>query len=229
MIVLTRDDQAARSRVSGVAKLTGGEAHEGHGLTRDKPHEGSEAHGRRSPGSAAAQESEAQEGLQVRESQAQEGPQVRESRAQEGLGLRGSEAREGPGASAAGRPGAKLTKRTEARESRLTRDEPHGSRSPPRGNTPDNAKAPQVRDLRGFQLVREGGVEPPRPFGHWNLNPARLPIPPPAHWVCRPSLTVVRAPADIQNISTLSGVDSHPFPAAPGGRRTPLQPRPPCP
>ena len=31
--------------------------------------------------------------------------------------------------------------------------------------------------------VREGGVEPPRPFGHWNLNPARLPIPPPAQWV----------------------------------------------
>jgi hypothetical protein len=26
--------------------------------------------------------------------------------------------------------------------------------------------------------VREGGVEPPHPFGHWNLNPARLPIPP---------------------------------------------------
>lgn len=35
--------------------------------------------------------------------------------------------------------------------------------------------------------VREGGVEPPRPFGHWNLNPARLPIPPPAHWVCLPA------------------------------------------
>ena len=26
--------------------------------------------------------------------------------------------------------------------------------------------------------VREGGVEPPRPFGHWHLKPARLPIPP---------------------------------------------------
>ncbi len=25
-------------------------------------------------------------------------------------------------------------------------------------------------------LVREGGVEPPRPCGHWNLNPARLPF-----------------------------------------------------
>ena len=35
--------------------------------------------------------------------------------------------------------------------------------------------------------MREGGVEPPRPCGHWNLNPARLPIPPPAHWVCLPA------------------------------------------
>ena len=24
--------------------------------------------------------------------------------------------------------------------------------------------------------VREGGLEPPRPCGHWNLNPARLPF-----------------------------------------------------
>jgi hypothetical protein len=29
-----------------------------------------------------------------------------------------------------------------------------------------------------FQGVGEGGLEPPRPFGHRNLNPARLPIPP---------------------------------------------------
>lgn len=40
---------------------------------------------------------------------------------------------------------------------------------------------------RRRSLVREGGVEPPRPCGHWNLNPARLPIPPPAHWVCPPA------------------------------------------
>src|SRR5699024_3467023 len=26
--------------------------------------------------------------------------------------------------------------------------------------------------------VREGGLEPPRPCGHWRLKPARLPIPP---------------------------------------------------
>ena len=28
------------------------------------------------------------------------------------------------------------------------------------------------------QKVREGGFEPPRPLGHWDLNPARLPVPP---------------------------------------------------
>ena len=31
---------------------------------------------------------------------------------------------------------------------------------------------------RTSEMVGEGGVEPPRPFGHRNLNPARLPIPP---------------------------------------------------
>lgn len=25
-------------------------------------------------------------------------------------------------------------------------------------------------------MVREGGFEPPRPFGHWHLKPARLPF-----------------------------------------------------
>src|SRR5690606_22877271 len=39
----------------------------------------------------------------------------------------------------------------------------------------------QLEHFRRCSLVREGGVEPPRPCGHWNLNPARLPIPPPAH------------------------------------------------
>src|SRR5690606_25578605 len=29
-----------------------------------------------------------------------------------------------------------------------------------------------------FRSVRKGGVEPPRPFGHTDLNRARLPIPP---------------------------------------------------
>ena len=27
-------------------------------------------------------------------------------------------------------------------------------------------------------MVSEGGLEPPRPNGHWHLKPARLPIPP---------------------------------------------------
>ena len=27
-----------------------------------------------------------------------------------------------------------------------------------------------------LQNVREGGFEPPRPFGHWHLKPARLPF-----------------------------------------------------
>src|SRR6185312_2332389 len=31
------------------------------------------------------------------------------------------------------------------------------------------------------KLVRKGGFEPPRPFGHWTLNPARLPVPPLPH------------------------------------------------
>ena len=50
-----------------------------------------------------------------------------------------------------------------------------------------NERPPVAGFLRrpGVSSVREGGVEPPRPFGHWNLNPARLPIPPPAHGCCR--------------------------------------------
>ena len=31
------------------------------------------------------------------------------------------------------------------------------------------------------QLVPRKGLEPSRPFGHWHLKPARLPIPPPGH------------------------------------------------
>ena len=31
------------------------------------------------------------------------------------------------------------------------------------------------------RLVRKGGVEPPRPFGHRILSPARLPVPPLSH------------------------------------------------
>lgn len=69
--------------------------------------------------------------------------------------------------------------------------------------------------------MREGGVEPPRPCGHWNLNPARLPIPPPAHWVCpQAPFLAVSAPSDMQKISTVERVASHHlFPAGPAARR----------
>ena len=40
------------------------------------------------------------------------------------------------------------------------------------------AHGPARPKLRRWQVVGEGGVEPPRPCGHRNLNPARLPIPP---------------------------------------------------
>ncbi len=36
--------------------------------------------------------------------------------------------------------------------------------------------------------VPEGGLEPPRPCGHWILNPARLPIPPLRHPLHRNNL-----------------------------------------
>ena len=36
--------------------------------------------------------------------------------------------------------------------------------------------SPQVKGR--VKEVREGGVEPPHPFGHTDLNRARLPIPP---------------------------------------------------
>ena len=35
--------------------------------------------------------------------------------------------------------------------------------------------SPMSRDIT---FVGEGGLEPPHPFGHRNLNPPRLPIPP---------------------------------------------------
>jgi hypothetical protein len=51
------------------------------------------------------------------------------------------------------------------------------SRRPLRGrlNQPRNASRP---GRSRASHVREGGVEPPRPFGHTDLNRARLPIPP---------------------------------------------------
>lgn len=90
-----------------------------------------------------------------------------------------------------------------------------GPARPPRENPRTHEKRAPTRTFvrwRPVSMVREGGVEPPRPFGHWNLNPARLPIPPPAHWVLSwvPHL-LGAAPGDMQKISTLRRVDSHPF------------------
>ena len=92
---------------------------------------------------------------------------------------------------------------------------PH-SRRAPRHN---EKRAPAVTSVTGRDpfigiSVREGGVEPPRPCGHWNLNPARLPIPPPAHWVRPPAPSPVSlglAPSDIENTSTWDRVGSHPL------------------
>ncbi len=54
------------------------------------------------------------------------------------------------------------------------------SRSSATGVAGDLRSAPRFEAPRrvGSHLVREGGVEPPRPFGHTDLNRARLPIPP---------------------------------------------------
>src|SRR5579859_7849338 len=56
--------------------------------------------------------------------------------------------------------------------------------------------------------VGEGGLEPPHPFGHRNLNPARLPIPPLARWRCQGS----RPPAGGSDLATAfrpGWVESH--------------------
>ena len=41
-------------------------------------------------------------------------------------------------------------------------------------------------------MVRKGGVEPPRPYDHWTLNPARLPIPPLSQSACSISMIAGR-------------------------------------
>lgn len=73
--------------------------------------------------------------------------------------------------------------------------------------------------FRRYLSVREGGVEPPRPCGHWNLNPARLPIPPPAHWVCppAPALSARRLPTP-RTLARWRGSVHIPFPRGPRPR-----------
>src|SRR5262245_18104737 len=96
--------------------------------------------------------------------------------------------------------------------------------------TPHNEEPPpRISPERGLSpLVREGGVEPPRPFGQWNLNPARLPIPPPAHTHRRafrgPSLrTGQPAAVDMQKANTIPRALS---PGFPGPRAHAPAPRP---
>ena len=57
--------------------------------------------------------------------------------------------------------------------------DPHG----PNGRGTPGQRLPRRTGRSCDQLlpkrtVRKRGLEPPRPCGHWNLNPARLPIPP---------------------------------------------------
>ncbi len=52
------------------------------------------------------------------------------------------------------------------------------SRTSPRRHHVRGRQARAGRKPRRSEVVGEGGVEPPRPCGHRNLNPARLPIPP---------------------------------------------------
>ena len=66
---------------------------------------------------------------------------------------------------------AARSRRSSSRSSRRST----GAVSAPR--RPETTKGPRIRGPF-CRFVREGGVEPPRPFGHWHLKPARLPIPP---------------------------------------------------
>ena|GEM_PF-3542191 len=51
--------------------------------------------------------------------------------------------------------------------------------APPTGNTRRIEKKRRTANKAVlYYLVREGGVEPPRPCEHWHLKPASLPIPP---------------------------------------------------
>ena len=56
----------------------------------------------------------------------------------------------------------------------------HGERASDGPFRPLNVKTPALvgQGSNAEYLVGEGGLEPPHPFGHRNLNPARLPIPP---------------------------------------------------
>src|ERR1700722_4117988 len=63
----------------------------------------------------------------------------------------------------------------------------HAPRDPSPGSHPGGLPPSSASRLR--RLVGEGGLEPPHPYGHRNLNPARLPIPPLARVEQRAYLT----------------------------------------
>ena len=47
----------------------------------------------------------------------------------------------------------------------------------PPGVSPSSGVPSRLRrEIREEPVVREGGIEPPRPCGHWHLKPARLPF-----------------------------------------------------
>src|SRR5712664_390573 len=67
-----------------------------------------------------------------------------------------------------------------------------GSSAPPEAERAPSATSyvEKSRELCREPVVGEGGLEPPHPFGHRNLNPARLPIPPLARATGEDYLTV---------------------------------------
>ena len=65
------------------------------------------------------------------------------------------------------------------RANREKREEPGNDNSLPGSFCSlSSACATLFQEFRNQPRVREGGLEPPRPFEHWHLKPARLPIPP---------------------------------------------------
>lgn len=74
-------------------------------------------------------------------------------------------------------------------------DHRRGPQPDPADGGQEREEAPDGASSSSLQhLVREGGLEPPHPFGHRNLNPARLPIPPLAREVAPVNLPHVRGP-----------------------------------
>ena len=108
---------------------------------------------------------------------------------------------------------------------RLTRPLCGGTRRPvaARGSEPGAVRPSARRQRPGTprrarpaDRVREGGVEPPRPFGHTDLNRARLPIPPLAPEARSGYPTVRTRPKPTRTLAHRTGV----LPAAPATSAT---------